>query len=188
MIRGGSIEDLRYVIIDRSNGKMNNLNKPCWRTEQCIQLRCSSARNNFPVSWNWKGSIHWYAFDLANIAESYKEKCYLQQRHVKREKICLSQWDFNTMTDWCQTRENMDRSQAREILYLIYERVKASKRHYARKECKSCWSREKCVTRDRPQKGINCEMAILRHNPSTYQPLLSPVVTYAYRHNKVFFV
>ena len=31
-------------------------------------------------------------------------------------------------------------------------------------------------------------MAILRHNPSTNKPLLSPVVTYAYRHNKVFFV
>lgn len=30
-----------------------------------------------------------------------------------------------------------------------------------------------------PKKGINCEMAILRYNPSTNQPLLSPVVTRA---------
>ena len=30
-----------------------------------------------------------------------------------------------------------------------------------------------------PKKGINCEMDISRHNPSTNQPLLSPVVTRA---------
>lgn len=40
--------------------------------------------------------------------------------------------------------------------------------------------REKNVLRvTGPKKGFNCEMAILRHNPSTNQPLLSPVVTRA---------